>query len=113
MDDDPEMLSLLKMIFNGEGIDVLTAENGQVALNILDAEKNPQLILSDITMPVMSGSEFIIRLKKKDKTKNIPIILSSAMPNTTASIKTLGAAASLPKPYNLEKLMALVKTHLN
>ncbi len=113
VDDDTDLLSLLETILIEEGLDVVTAHNGQEALDILETQKAPWLILSDISMPVMNGQELCIRLKTKNSTKDIPFILSSALPESIERSEGVGASAFLLKPYDLEKLVNLVKTHLN
>jgi len=113
VDNDLLLSSLLEAVFKDEGLHVLTSANGQEALDLLGTVKAPQLILSDMNMPVMGGAELFKCLKSKLATKNIPIILSSALEDIEVTSQELGASACLKKPYDLEALTNLVKKHLN
>jgi YesN/AraC family two-component response regulator len=84
---------------------LLIAENGKQGINL--AEKNiPDLIISDITMPVMDGFEMCKVLQKKKSTSHIPIILLTAKSTTTAKITGLkhGAIEFIQKPFNIHEL---------
>ncbi len=78
VEDDPQVRTLTQWILESEGFHVELAENGKVALDILLDQPPPDIILLDINMPVMDGSEFLEKISKEDKIKKIPLVLVSA-----------------------------------
>ena len=78
VDDEPEVLILLEKRLSASGYDVLTATNGQDAFDIAKREQ-PQLIILDILMPGLDGSETAAKLHEDPKTKNIPILFLTCL----------------------------------
>ena len=77
VDDDPVILRLLEVNFQMEGFEVLTAADGQEG--VASAKANlPDLVVSDVMMPRVSGLELVEQLKADETTKAIPVILLSA-----------------------------------
>ncbi len=74
VDDDKIQRKMLTMLFEDKGLQVLSAENGQVALEHLE-DKKPTLILLDLNMPVMNGFEFIEYLQNNEQWHSIPVIV--------------------------------------
>ncbi len=72
VEDEKALLNVLKAKLKSEGFEVITAENGSVAFDVLENE-TPDLIYLDIVMPEMNGFEFMKRIKSNDRLKNIPI----------------------------------------
>ncbi len=110
IDDDERPRPDLLEIFGFEGYKALGAENGHEG--ILSArEQLPDLIICDITMPVLDGSGVLAALCQDSQTSNIPVIFLSAHKDQTTVQKglQLGAVAHLPKPYNLTDLLATVR----
>lgn len=104
VEDNIEMQMFLRDVLNNN-YNLLIAENGKQGINL--AEKNiPDLIISDITMPVMDGFEMCKVLQKKKSTSHIPIILLTAKSTTTAKITGLkhGAIEFIQKPFNIHEL---------
>ena len=77
VDDDPVILKLLEVNFEMEGFTVLVARDGQEGIEVARADQ-PDLIVSDIMMPKVSGLELVTALKGDPSTSEIPIILLSA-----------------------------------
>jgi len=77
VDDDPEVIELVRQILEEEKIHVKTAENGVKALESIE-DTIPDLILLDLMMPEMDGFEFLRRLKKKEEWAEIPVIIITA-----------------------------------
>lgn len=89
---------------------LIIAENGKVGVSL--AEKHsPDLIISDIMMPVMNGIEMCKKLQKRKSTSHIPIILLTAKNSTSAKIEGLksGAVEFIHKPFNFSELMLKVQ----
>jgi putative two-component system response regulator len=113
VDDTPSSLRLLTDLLHGEGYSVRSAINGELALHAAMA-KPPQLILLDISMPVMDGFEVCRRLKQEDRLREVPVIFVSAMSETQEKLKgfDIGAVDYVTKPFQREELLARVHTHL-
>jgi DNA-binding response OmpR family regulator len=116
VDDDPVILNLLKVNFELDGFDVLTAADGQEALDTAQAEK-PDVVLLDIMMPKLSGLEVTKALKADTATKGIPIMLLSAKAqeaDVDAGMK-IGADAYVTKPFDpidlVQRVHDLVRSH--
>lgn len=77
VEDDPTILQLLEVNFEMEGFVVLRAEDGEQGLAVA-LESPPDVIVSDVMMPKMSGIELVQALKAHDSTRSIPMILLSA-----------------------------------
>jgi len=88
-----------------EGYDVVEAHHGAVALERVH-ESRPDLIVTDLMMPVMGGHELIERLRSDPGTATIPIIVLSANSN----IASERADAALSKPFDLDVLLETVQT---
>ena len=113
VEDDPAMLVALRDILEGAGYHVLTASNGQVALDIFSKDM-PTLILSDISMPIMDGIELFEAVRKQPMGAAIPFIFLTAR-GTREDIfaaKSLGADDYITKPITSQELLAAVRARL-
>ena len=109
VDDDPSVRFLLRMIFESSGYDVTEAQNGVAAL-ILIVDATPDLVVTDMMMPVMDGGELIKRLKSEPRTARLPILAVSGNPEARESA---GAAdAVMGKPFDRSALLAAVSSLL-
>ena len=75
-DDAHETRNLVRMFLQKEGFDVIEAKNGQEAVDKSLSEM-PDLVILDIIMPMLDGISAAVELFKKDKTKNIPVIINT------------------------------------
>ena len=114
VDDVAKNIQVLANYLKQEGYNLNFAQNGPEALK--HAQHKPfDLILLDIMMPDMDGFEVCRQLKKKNSTKNIPVIFITAktdIDSITRSFET-GGVDYITKPFNGAELIARVKTHLN
>lgn len=113
VDDNEQNLELIQAYLEDMDCKTLAAYNGPDALKISE-EKLPDLILLDIMMPRMSGFEVCKRLKNSDKTKNIPVIMVTAL-NEFGDIERgidSGTDDFISKPVNKLELLTRVKTML-
>lgn len=113
VDDTPASLRLLTDILKAEGYEVRSAISGELALAAIEINP-PELILLDVSMPVMNGFEVCQRLKENPATHDIPVIFVSAMTDTQEKLKgfELGAVDYVTKPFQREELLARVLNHL-
>ena len=111
VDDILPNVKLLEAKLKNAYFEVLTALNGQDALEIAAAE-SPDIILLDIMMPGMDGFEVCERLKADPKTEHIPVVMVTALTDATDRVRGLEAGADdfLSKPVNDTALMARVKS---
>lgn len=77
VEDDADVRNALQLVLSLEGYDVITASNGDEGLKQV-AERRPDLVISDIMMPVLNGFELCRRLRSNPATCDIPIILNSS-----------------------------------
>jgi two-component system phosphate regulon response regulator PhoB len=113
VEDEPAQRELLAYNLEAEGFDVITADNGEDGLILVD-ENDPDLIVLDWMMPQLSGIEVCRRLKSNSKTRHIPVIMLSARAEEVDRVRGLetGADDYVVKPYSVIELMARVKAHL-
>lgn len=114
VEDDPTILNLLEVNFEMEGFIVLRAGDGEQGLAVA-LEHRPDVIVSDVMMPKMSGLELVDALKKDDATKAIPVVLLSAKAQGTDVRGGLEAGADdyITKPFEpldlIDRVNALLK----
>lgn len=97
-EDDPEILSLLENIFSKHFNKVYTAPNGKIAHSIVK-ESNPDLILTDIQMPELSGMDFVIKMRSEGN--NTPVVMISSSKDRDDLMKAikLGVQSFVEKPF--------------
>jgi len=108
IDDDPEMCWFISDILN-KHYNVISIENPESVFNILETVQ-PQLIISDIMMPVLNGILLMKRIKENRRTAHIPFILLSAKntPEEQTEGIAVGAEAYIVKPFNVDYLLSVV-----
>jgi len=113
VEDDMAQREMLSYNLEAAGYNVITTDNGEDALILVD-ENDPDLIILDWMMPRLSGLETCRRLKSNKKTKNIPVLMLSARSEEVDRVRGLdiGADDYVVKPYAVAELMARVKAHL-
>jgi len=109
VDDDPALRTLLKTTFEVADVDVVEAENANVARRKIGVT-HPDVIVLDVTMPGLTGLEFCRELKSTPKTSDIPIVLlTGADATTNAEAKRAGANAFVRKPFSPLELLAVAE----
>lgn len=113
VDDNAQNAELLEAYLDDLGVDVSVAHDGQAALDAV-ATQPPDLILMDIMMPRMSGYQATERLKGDPKTKDIPIIMVTALGEVGDVERAVdcGADDFLTKPVNKLELLTRVRSLL-
>ncbi|MBR8838670.1 MAG: response regulator [Stigonema ocellatum SAG 48.90 = DSM 106950] len=113
IDDSWENRSVIVNMLKPMGLAVVEAENGQQGLAIA-TEIQPDLIITDISMPVMDGYEMLQHLRNSEKLKKMQVIVSSASVYEMDRQKSLDAGGDdfLPKPVQVEELFEMLEKHL-
>ncbi len=113
VDDEKDILELVRYNLDRNGYNVLTANSGDAALE-LAAAKLPDLILLDLMLPGMNGTEVTRRLKSDPRTAGIPIVMLTAKSEETDVVVglTLGADDYVTKPFSMKILLARLNTVL-
>ena len=110
VEDIPNILELLEVTLRFKGYSVVTARNGQEALESI-AKEPPSLVITDILMPKMDGFALAHKLRADSRTRKIPIIFLSATyvtPEDRAFAISLGAKRFLEKPVDTEEFFLTV-----
>ncbi|HEV2012110.1 MAG TPA: response regulator [Candidatus Limnocylindria bacterium] len=108
VDDDPEILAMLRDFLEGEGLSVRTASNGAEALDALD-ELVPSIILLDMRMPVLDGWGFAERLRARQLT--YPIVVMTAAESARRWAEEIGANGYIAKPFDVNELLQTIERH--
>jgi two-component system alkaline phosphatase synthesis response regulator PhoP len=113
VDDEPDILEILKLNLQSEGYKVSTAENGKKALKKAD-KINPDLIVLDLMMPIMDGIETCERLRLDSRYKNKLIIFLTARSEDYSQIAALdvGADDYITKPVKPRVFLSKIKSLL-
>ena len=113
VDDEPHTRQVMRAMLEPEGFQILAAAGGEEALAII-AQQAPDLILLDVLMPGLDGYEVAARIKSRDATKNIPIIMITDLDDRPARMRGLSAGAEtfLTKPLDRAELCVRVRNLL-
>jgi len=110
VEDIPNVLELLEVTLRFQGYEVISARNGQEALDILE-NANPALIITDILMPKLDGFALVQKLRSNPKTLTIPVIFLSATyvtPEDRTFAMSLGASRFIEKPIDTEEFLLTI-----
>ncbi len=110
VEDVPDILKLLHATLTFKGYNVVTARNGQEALEAIRRER-PALVITDIMMPKLDGFGLVHRLRINPKTREIPVIFLTATYvalEDKAFALNIGATRFIEKPVNFEKFLETV-----
>lgn len=110
VEDIPNVLELLEVTLRFQGYEVISAHNGQEALEILESQ-TPALIITDILMPKLDGFALVQQLHSDPKTLSIPVIFLSATyvtPEDRAFAMSLGASRFIEKPIDTEEFLLTI-----
>ncbi|MDX2096439.1 MAG: response regulator transcription factor [Leptolyngbyaceae cyanobacterium bins.59] len=113
IDDDPNLILLVKDYLEFRGYEVVTAENGREALEILERDI-PDMIICDVMMPEMDGYSLVKHVREDARTSWIPVLFLSAKGQSQDRVKGLntGADVYMVKPFEPEELVAQVESSL-
>ena len=101
VDDDPRLVMAMADVLVAEGYDTRTAQNGELAIRQV-ASFSPDVMLLDMEMPKMDGFDVLRWLK--DNGIDLRVVIATN--NDDVDARSLGAVARLPKPFDLDQLLA-------
>ncbi|MDD2557046.1 MAG: response regulator [Desulfuromonadaceae bacterium] len=110
VDDSLSVRKYASLILEGNGIEVLTAVNGQEALNLLETEK-VDFVFTDLEMPVMHGYELLAELKRRESLAAVPVVVITSRAGSQHKEKALnmGACGYLVKPFDEDSLLGKLR----
>lgn len=113
IDDDPNLILLVKDYLEFRGYEVIPASNGREGLDIMKGF-TPDLIICDVMMPEMDGYTFVETIRANMSTDWVPVIFLSARGQTADRVRglTMGADVYMVKPFEPEELVAQVESSL-
>lgn len=104
VDDDLPILMLMRTLLREFGFEAVTAESGRQAIHEARTRR-PSAALIDRNMPDMTGDELIRSLRKEPGFDDLPILIISGQPVSSAELATLGADGALLKPFDVMELI--------
>jgi len=115
VDDDMRNIFALSKILTERGMEVLKAENGKIALEMLDNHKDIDLVLMDIMMPEMDGYEAMRGIRLQTKFNTLPVIALTAKAMKDDKQKCIDAGANdyITKPIDVVRLLSLMRIWLS
>jgi DNA-binding response OmpR family regulator len=114
VEDEPEMIDLIRLILSRKGFEVIGANGGVAGLETVRAEK-PDVVLLDLMMPEMDGWQVYQQLKADPSTAEIPVIVVTAKAQNIDKVLGLHIAKVddyIPKPFSLQELVDRVEAVL-
>ncbi len=113
VEDEAALVTMLRYNLEKEGYRVCEAVDGEEALTVL-AERNPDLVLLDWMLPILSGIEVCRQIRRKPRTRDLPVIMLTARGEEGDKVRGLNTGADdyLTKPFSLPELLARVKALL-
>lgn len=106
VDDEPDIRDSLCEFFEEEGFSVSTASDGSEALRVLGLGDLPEIVILDLIMPKMNGSELLRRMRGDPRLAKVPVLVSTADPSRAPQ-----GIPALKKPVDLDQLLSLVMRH--
>ncbi len=113
VDDDMDVLESTQYLLMDEGFDVITAKNGEEAINEFRSNK-PQIIFMDIKMPVMNGYDAFYKIKKLNKNAKIVFTSSYAIDNERfQKAKESTLSDLLNKPFDVDTMIKMIEKYVS
>lgn len=115
VDDDMRNLFALSKILKEKSMEVVKAENGLIALQLLEKNPDTDMVLMDIMMPEMDGYEAMRKIREQEKYEDLPIIAITAKAMKEDKQKCLDAGANeyISKPIDVQRLLSLMRVWLS
>ncbi|RZJ39253.1 MAG: response regulator [Chryseobacterium sp.] len=110
-DDDLGILEVLEMMLELEGFQVYTESNSTNLMQQI-RQNTPDLLLMDLWMPVLSGDQLLKTIRTSPELTSLPVIILSASVDGNQIAQNAGANAFVPKPFNMDDIISVVKSTL-
>jgi len=105
VDDDPSIRYVIRLILERENFEIVEAAQGEAALEVVGSDPLPDVVMTDLMMPIMGGLELIRRLRADPRTAAIPIVVASSNPEAARSLRSSGLVALIiAKPFSASEL---------
>lgn len=111
VDDDKDILNILKLVLNMNGFEVMVTPNGEEAL-AKSVSYSPQLVLMDVFLSGTDGRDICNILKNNPRTKDIPVVMFSAHSNMQDILEVCNADDFIAKPFDIAALVEKINLHL-
>jgi CheY-like chemotaxis protein len=111
VEDDSALRETLAQVLTDEGYDLLSARDGLEAVECLKKGHRPDVILLDLSMPVVNGWEFRMFQKRDPELADIPVILITAGGYSREEVAWLEPSALIHKPVDLPYLLSIIRRH--
>lgn len=112
VEDEPDIMGLMKIVLESENLTTLSAFDGQEAIKVLESNIDINLVLMNGLMPKMSGIGAIKEIRKNEKYKDIPVIIHSTMKHLCLKGMIIGANDYILQPFSNKELLDKVNSNL-
>lgn len=112
VDDEPDILLMMRVNLEGEGFETVLAADGETALERI-REESPDVVLLDVMMPVLDGWGVLEQLVDQPEGPAVVVVSAKAAPGDLARAYRLGAADYVTKPFGMEALVRTINDVLN
>ncbi len=114
VEDDEDMVTLLRFYLEREGYRVTATTDGRLAKDVIEGTEPPQLALLDVMLPYVGGDEVLTHIRSHPVWKGVPIIMLTALSaeHSIARMLDAGATDYIVKPFNPQELTASVRRFL-
>ena len=109
IDDDHDIRAMLRVVLELSGYEIIVAQNGRDALDLLRVVPPVALIILDLKMPVMNGWQFRDAQRADPDLRDVPVLILSGDTGVAAAARALGAEAHLEKPVDIDALLRTVE----
>ncbi|MCO6419088.1 response regulator [Siccirubricoccus sp. KC 17139] len=109
VEDEPLIAMALEAELTDAGYEVVTAANGRQGLERLAESPRPDLVLTDMMMPIMGGADMIAAMAADPDLAGLPVIVLSSLPEDTIRKRAGRAAAILRKPYTVAEILDAIQ----
>jgi len=115
VDDDEDIVYLLRQLLLRDGFIVHEATNGRDAAEYIASSRPADIVITDLMLPYLSGFELITQIREDRQWNHVPVIVLSGKVTERDAVRALdiGANDYVTKPYNPQELSARIKRHLN
>ncbi len=111
IEDDEDILEMLCYLLQDAGYELITSKDGKIVSDIKTIK--PDLIICDVWVPSLKGTELCKKVKADTETKDVPFILISTAMNLPKLAMQCGADTYIQKPFQLNEMLATVESYMS